>query len=152
MATSRILGRDRMRKVLKALPEAIRKRLREAILSESEAMAGMMRSIVPVDRGDLKKSIKVTPGDEAPALYARVRSRRAEKDPYLAAIVHADDFKARFVEFGTAPHVNQGQFTGTMNPGTPAQPFFFPSFRAHRKKAQSRINKAARQGIKDGLK
>lgn len=149
---SRIVGRDRMRKVLKALPDAVRKRLREAIIAETEAMAGSMRTLVPVARGDLKASIKVTPGDEAPALYARVKSNRTEKDPYLAAIVHVDDWKARLVEFGTAPHVNQGQFPGTMNPGTPAQPFFFPSFRAHRKRAQSRINKAARQGIKDGLK
>lgn len=149
---AKITGRDRMRKVLKALPESVRKNLRVATLAGGEDMAGTMRSLVPVDRGDLKDSIKVTPGDQALHLYNQSRSRRVEKDPYLAAIIHVDAFYAAWVEFGTPPHINQGQFAGTMNPGTPAQPYFWPGYRSRKKQVIARINKAARKGIKEGFR
>lgn len=149
---SRIDNKIRMRKVLKILPAAVRKRIRAAVLDSAEDMAGMMRNLAPVKTGMLKRSITVTPGDEAPQLYNRVKSRRIEKDPELAAIIHTDDYDARWVEFGTHPHINEGEFKGTQNPGARPHPYFFPAYRAQKKQAQARINKAARQGIKDGLK
>lgn len=149
---SRITGRDRMRKVLKAIPVEMRKRLREAILAAAEEMAGDMRSLAAVHSGHLRDSIKVTAGDEDPALYERLKSRRTEKDPELAAIIHVDAFYAPFVEFGTAPHVNAGEFPSTQNPGSRAHPFFFPAYRARKKQVINKINRAARQAIKDGLR
>lgn len=141
-----------MRQVLKVLPTAVRKQIKGAVLEAADEMAGMMRNLAKVRTGELRREIHVTPGDEAPALYAKVKARRLEKDPELAVIIHDDSPHARFVEFGTAPHVNEGERPGTENPGMRAQPFFFPSYRARRKQAQAKINKAARQGIKDGLK
>lgn len=141
-----------MRKVLKAMPVELRKRLREAIISGSEDMAETMRNLAAVHSGHLRDSIKVTPGDENPALYEKLKSRRSEKDPELAAIIHADAFYAPFVEFGTSPHVNAGEFKGSRNPGGHAQPFFFPAYRARKKQVLAKINKAARQAIKDSVK
>jgi hypothetical protein len=115
-------------------------------------MAGMMRRLAVVHSGHLRDSIEVTPADENFALYESVRSRRREKDPELAAIIHADAFYARFVEFGTAPHTNAGEFKGSLNPGTPAKAFFFPSYRARKRSVQNKINRAARKAIKDGLR
>lgn len=149
--SSRIENRIRMRQVLKILPQTVRKRIKTAVLDAAEDMADMMRDLAPVKTGKLKRSIKVTPGDEAPDLYNRVKSRRTEKDPELAAIIHADDFDARWIEFGTHPHINEGEFKGSQNPGTRPRPYFFPAYRAKKKSAQAKINKAARQGIKDGL-
>ncbi len=58
-------------------------------------------------------------------------------------------FYARWVEFGTAPHINGGWFAGTKHPGTRPSPFFYPSWRANRKSAKGKltraINKAAKQ-------
>lgn len=149
---SRITGRDRLRYVLTKLPPTVRKEIREAILAGAEEMAGTMRNLAAVHSGALRDSIKVSPADEKRALYDRLKSKRTTKDPELAAIIEADAFYAPFVEFGTAPHTNQGEFKGTLNPGTHAQPFFFPGFRARKKQVQARINRAARQGIKDGLR
>ncbi len=149
---ARITGRDRMRKVLKAIPIEMRKRLREAILAGAEDMANTMRTLAPVHTGKLRDEINVSAGDERPDLYDKLRGQRTERDPELAAIIHVDDWKAAWVEFGTAPHINKGEFAGTQNPGTPAQPFFFPGYRARKKQVQARINKAARQAIKDGLR
>lgn len=152
---ARILGRDRMRRVLKALPKTVRAQLRRAILEGAEDIASMQRSLAPVRTGALRDSIKVTPGDENLPAYASLKSKRTQKDPELAAIISAGNTKVRYahlVEFGSAPHTNEGQFAGTLNPGASPQPFFYPGFRARKKAAQNKINKAARQGIKDGLK
>lgn len=149
---AKINGRDRMRKVLKALPVEIRKQLRAETFAAAQDMANMMRRLVPVDHGDLQKSIKVDHGDVVPELYNKSRARRVEKDPELAAVIHVDEFYAAFREFGTSPHINQGKFAGTENPGTPAQPYFWPSYRSQKKQAIARINKAARRGIKQGLR
>lgn len=152
---AKILGRDRMRKVLKALPKTVRARLRQAILEGANEIADMQKSLAPVRTGALRDSIVVTPGDQDPPRYAALKSKRTEKDPELAAIISAGNSKVRYahlVEFGSSPHINAGQYPGTVNPGARAQPYFYPGFRARRKSAQNRINRAARQGIKDGLR
>lgn len=152
---SRIEGKVRMRKVLKILPDSVRKQIKAAVHAGAEDMASTMRNLVPTHSRTLRESIKVTAGDADPAGYAKLKSRRREGDPELAAVITAGSrkaFYARMVEFGTPAHINQGRFKGSQNPGTRAQPFFFPSYRARRKQVQARINKAARQGIKEGLK
>lgn len=152
---ARINGKDRMRRVLKALPKAERKRLRTEILDSAEMVARDQRSFAPVRTGALRDSIKVTPGDENLPAYASLKSRRTFKDPELAAIITAGNRAVRYahlVEFGTAAHPVGGKFEGAAHPGSAAQPFFFPPFRSNRRRVQARINKAARQGIKDGLK
>lgn len=144
---SRIEGKVRMRKVLKALPDAVRKQLRAAVLAAAEDIANTQRNLAPVRTGALRRSIKVTPGDQALPEYASLKSKRRESDPELSAVITAGsqetrDSKGRdytrWVEFGTTD--------------TSAQPFFYPGFRAGKKRAQARINRAARQGIKDGLR
>lgn len=149
---ARINGRDRMRKVLKALPKTTRNKIRGALLAGGEDMANVMRRLVPFDQGDLRDSIKVTPADQLPEVYNKARSRRKEKDADLAVIVHVDEFYAALVEFGTPPHINLGQFPGTSHPGTRGQPYFWPGYRSQKKRVIARINKAARQGIKEGLR
>lgn len=149
---ARFDGRERMRRVLKALPDQVRKKIRQAILDESEKMAQTMRRLAPVDTGKLRDSIVVVPATENPRLYQSRRSRRTDPDLELAALVYSELFYAPWKEFGTAPHRNEGEFKGTTNPGTRAEPFFFPGFRARKKAAIAKINRAARQGIKDGLK
>ena len=149
---SRIEGRVQLRKVLKILPQAYRKEIKEAVRSGAESMAQTMRNLAPVHIGHLRDSIKVTPGDEDVRLYNRWKSQKVEKDPELAAIIHTEEFYAPFVEFGTSPHTNAGEFKGTENPGIKAEPYWFPGYRARRKDVQAKINRAARKAIKDGLK
>lgn len=152
---AKILGKDRMRRVLKALPKTVRARLRQAILDGANDIAEMQKKLAPVRTGALRDSIVVTPGEQDVPRYAALKSRRTEKDPELAAIISAGNSKVRYahlVEFGSSPHINEGQFPGTANPGARPQPYFYPGFRAKKKAAQNRINRAARQGIKDGLR
>ncbi len=148
---SRIQGRVRLRKILKILPAKTRAEIQKAVILGAEGMAQTMRNLAPIHIGNLKRSILVTPGNEAPNLYRRWKSRKIEADPALAAVIHTEEFYAPFVEFGTAPHVNAGEFPGTENPGIKAEPFWFPGYRARRKDVQAKINRAARKGIKDAF-
>lgn len=59
-----------------------------------------------------------------------------------------DAYYARMIEFGTAPHLNGGRFAGSKHPGTAAQPFFFPAFRANRRRAKSRVSRAINKAAK----
>lgn len=152
---ARITGRDKMRIVLQRLPKETRLEIRNSILAGAEDTANMQRRLAPVQTGKLRRSIVVTPADQDLPRYAQLKSRRTTKDPFLAAIVSAGNSEVRYahlVEFGTAPHQNEGEFAGTMNPGTPPRPYFYPGFRAMKKRAQNKINKAARNGIKKGIR
>jgi HK97 gp10 family phage protein len=152
---AKITGRDRLRFVLTKLPKTVRAELRKSILAGAEEIAETQRRLAPEKSGELKKSIVVTPADLDIPRYAALKSKRTVKDPYLAAIISAGNSRVRYahlVEFGTAPHENEGSFPGTQNPGTPARPYFYPGFRAMKKRAQNKINRAARQGIKNGIK
>jgi hypothetical protein len=97
----------------------------------------------------LRDSIKVFNGAEKPGLYHKLsKSKGIYGDMELSAIIVSFLFYARFVEFGTAPHINLGEFPDTLNPGFTSEPFFYPGFRARKKDSIARINKAARKAIK----
>lgn len=152
---SKITGRDRLRFVLTKLPKEQRRQLRTAILAGADDIAAMQRRLAPFRTGELRKSIVVTPADRDIPRYATLKSSRTVKDPELAAIISSGNSKVRYahlVEFGTAPHENEGRFPGTLNPGAPPQPFFYPGFRAMKRRVQNKINRTARKAIRDGLK
>lgn len=155
MARTRIQGLEKLRRKLKAIPKAAEDEARKAVVKGANEIAALQRNLVPVDDGDLQDSIHVTnPGESTPP-YSQPGGQRTAKD--LEAIVTAGNSKVRYahlVEFGTAQHVNAGIFAGTQNPGTTARPYFWPAYRALRKRVRSRItrsiNKAVREAAQKG--
>lgn len=126
---TRVLGLDRLRKKLKRFPDVVQAEIRKAMETSANEIVALAKSLVPVDGGTLRDSIGWTYGDapEGAMVLGRVQSSRSGN---LVITIYAgggDAFYARFVEFGTAPHVNGGRFAGSANPGTSAQPFFYPS-------------------------
>ncbi|MCG7507063.1 HK97-gp10 family putative phage morphogenesis protein [Mesorhizobium retamae] len=114
-------------------------------------IAELQYSLAPVDDGDLRNSIEVTsPGEMTPP-YSQPGGRQIAREGQF--LITAGNTKVRYahlVEYGTAPHVNAGQFPGTLNPGTKAQPFFWPGYRALRKRVKSRVTRAINKAVKDG--
>lgn len=147
----KINGRARLRIILKLLPQELRAGIKKATLAAAEDCASTQRSMAPFKTGHLRDSITVTPGDRPFPAGSYKPSRGAIKDPGLAAVVTVGNSKVRYahlVEWGTAPHINAGDRPGTQNPGAPAEPFFIPGYRQVKRKAQQRINTAARDAIK----
>lgn len=146
-----IQGLASLRRKFKRLPELAREEISKAMEESAADVVALAKSLVAVDRGDLRDSIAWTWG-EAPKgsiVLGEVRGGRAAGS--LRITIYAGDDKAyyaRWVEFGTAPHVNGGLYAGSDNPGTPAQPFFYPAWRASRKRAKSRVTRAITKSAK----
>lgn len=137
----RIKNADRFRRLLKVLPEKEREQIKVALREAASSIVSTQKQLAPVRTGALRNSIKATPGDQDLPAYASVRGRAPTKDPELAMILSAGNPSVRYahlIEYGTVK--------------TAAQPFFGPGFRAHRRDAVSKINKAARKAIKDAIR
>lgn len=149
MAT-KVLGLDRLRRKLKRFPEAVEAEIKAAMEVSANEIVALAKSLAPSESGDLRNSIAWTYGD-APKGAIVLGKVKASKSGNLKITVYAggpDAFYARFIEFGTAPHINGGRFAGSNNPGTAAQPFFYPAYRASRKRAKGRVTRAVNTAAK----
>jgi hypothetical protein len=120
---------------MRAIPQAAREAVIPAILKSAEEIAGLQRTLAPVDAGDLRDSIAVTaPGQSTPAYSQPGGSRVAGA---LEAVVTAGNSDVRY------PHLVE---YGTVN--APAQAYFWPGFRLGRKRAATRIKRAVSKAVK----
>lgn len=142
-----VKGLPQLKRKLEKLRTTTAPQVALAMEASAETICNMMRRLVPVDDGDLKASIGWTWG-EAPKGSIKITSA---KNGRLILTIYAGDkkaFYARWIEFGTASHVQGGSRPGTQHPGTPPQPFFYPSYRANRKKVKRDISAAIRKAVK----
>lgn len=138
-------GLDRLeRKLKKTIPAKAIELTRRAMEQSAEEIVGMMRRLVPADTGALRDSIGWTWGDAPKGSMVIARSK-AQTDGLMITIYAGtrdkslgdlDAYYARFVEFGTQKMA--------------AQPFFFVSWRALRRRAGNRIKRQMRKGIREG--
>lgn len=138
-----VTGLDKFKRKLDALPERVRAAAQRALEQGATELVGMQKRLVPVDKGVLRDSIRW----EASAGGSRgLRSGRGsilalKGSRGLAVTVRAGDskaFYAKWVEFGTKAQ--------------PGQPFFFPAYRALRRRIGSRVMRAMKKAIRDGAR
>lgn len=124
MARAALRGRKRFALKLRNLKPAVRYEIEGATEKNAREMAIMARGYAPQSQGggDLKASTKAERYTDGPAIRWRVVSGDAVA------------FYARFVEFGTAAAEGHG--------ATPAQPYFFVSYRALRRRMKRRLGAA----------
>jgi len=149
MAT-KVLGLDRLRKKLQRFPGVVEAEIKAAMEASANEIVALAKSLAPTDSGDLRNSIAWTYGD-APKGAIVLGRVKASNSGNLRITVYAggpDAYYARFIEFGTAPHINGGRFAGSGHPGSSAQPFFYPAYRAARKRARGRVTRAVNKAAK----
>jgi len=157
MAT-KVQGRERLLAKMRALPSDVRSAIKQALAEGADEIVEMQKRLVRVSLagshgnppGTLRDSIVQTWGGDK-ARYSSLAGGAGAGDPDLTVRISAGNSKARYahlVEFGTAPHINGGRFKGTQHPGTAAQPFFYPAYRALRKRVKSRISRATNKAAK----
>lgn len=155
---------------LKQIPAVAVEAARLAMEEGAEEICDFMRQMVPAKSGDLRSSIGWTWGDVPPGAFMidEIRSGPNQGEQYakLQIKIYAgskDAFYARFVEFGTQSHSltptadisrNKKQSSGRRHPGTTAQPFFFPAWKAkraeYRKRIRTRVQAAIREAWRNG--
>ncbi len=133
---TKILGLARLDRKLARVAAASKAEIRAAMERAAEDMVATMKSLAAKDSGALRDSIGWTWG-KAPkgaGIVAQAKSRIAADLTLTIYAGNAEAFYARWQEFGTAT--------------TPANPFFFVSYRAHRKGAKNRIRAATRKAAR----
>jgi HK97 gp10 family phage protein len=147
-----IKGLASLRRKLKRLPQLAEEEISKAMEQSANEIVALMKSLAPVASGDLQNSIAWTWGDapEGAMVLGKVRQKGRGAGNLVITIYAGggDAFHARFVEFGTSPFTNGGLYAGSENPGTAAQPFFYPSWRAGRKRAKGRVTRAINKSAK----
>jgi HK97 gp10 family phage protein len=149
-------NRDRLLKKLAAIQAAPRAAMKEALRQNAAEITAMQKRLAPVVSGDLRNSIGFTFGTYR-AANANVRgvSGGGGGDPDLSVTIHAGDaraFYAAMLEFGASgPWTIGGRFAGATHPGFSAEPFFYPAWRALRRRSKSRLTRAMRKSIRDAV-
>lgn len=130
-------GLDRMNRRFAAVLRNVRETLPTAILKSAYEVADLQRSLAPIDEGDLRDSIVVTPPGGITPPYSQPGGSRTAGD--LEAIVTAGNINVRYPH-----HVEHG--TSKMS----ARPFFFPGWRLARLRALNRIKRVQRKAVRTG--
>lgn len=141
---SKILGLAKLDRKLKRLPTVARTAIRSAMEQGADEMVALAKSLVPVDSGALRDSIGWTWG-KAPKgamTLAKLTSNNLAADLTLTIFVGSRDkslgdrdaYYARWVEFGT---INM-----------PAQPYFYVSWRALKKRIRGRVTRSMNKAAK----
>jgi len=141
---SKLEGRARLLAKMAALPAEVRSAIKQALAEGADEITDMQKRLAPVKSGELRDSIKQTWGGGRER-YSSLNATSGAGDPDLTVRISAGNTKVRYahlIEFGTRPHINGGKFAGTLHPGTRAQPFFYPAYRALKRRVKSRITRA----------
>jgi HK97 gp10 family phage protein len=128
-------GVAQLRAKLKALPDAAKNEIRAALEQNVEEIADFARRLVPVHQGDLRASIGWTFGAAPKGSMVLAQAESTEAD--LRVTVYAGNeraYYARWVEFGTVKMVGR--------------PFFFPAYRAVKRRVRGRLTRATRKAAK----
>lgn len=138
MATyAKVIGLPKLRKKLEALVAVGRDEIRRAMETSADEIVALAKNLVPVDKGDLKDSIGWTWGRAPKGAMTLGTVQTNEVDSGFTITIFAGNseaYYARWVEFGTQKMA--------------AQPYFYPSYRALRRRSKSRVTRAVTKAIK----
>lgn len=130
-----VKGVSQLRKKLTVtLPKRVEDATRKAMEKGADELVAMMKRLAPVDTGDLQMSISWTWGKAPKGSVALAKSEPDSKGMRITVFAgNREAFYARWQEFGTSE--------------MPAKPFFFPSWRALRKRIRSRIVRDMKKAV-----
>ncbi len=133
----KVKGMASLERRMAAIPKALRANVRYAMEDQADKVTEDMWQLAPYRSGVLSSSIGWTWGD-APAGSMSIGKVGKKEYGTMRITIHAgggDAFYARFHEFGTKD--------------MPAHPFFYPVWRARRKRVKSAIARAINKTIKE---
>ncbi len=136
-------GTERLHARFKAVPQKILDEVARVLETQAEKIVGDMRRLAPKRTLALVNSIGWTWGDAPKGSISIGKVRGKSFDQVVITIYagtrdkslgSADAFYARFQEFGTVK--------------MPANPFFFPAWRANKRTAQAAMKRAVSKGVR----
>ncbi|SFC77688.1 hypothetical protein [Tropicimonas isoalkanivorans] len=138
-----VKGVAAFRKRMRDIPAKVRMEVTAAIEASAEEVVRDMRVLNPLP-GDIEIGWTWGKAPKGAISIGRVAGREHDK---IGATIYArgDDFAAAWFEFGTSPRFQKtGKGVGRIT----AQPFFYPAYRANKRRIRSRITRAVKRGMK----
>jgi HK97 gp10 family phage protein len=145
-AVTKIIGLAKLHRKLQRMPAVAKARIQEAMETSANDVVRMAKGLAPVLKsptperraGALRDSIGWTWGKPPRGTITIGKVMNGALGADLTITIYAGDseaFYARWVEFGTQ--------------NMSAQPFFYPSYRASKKSANSRIRRAITRAARE---
>lgn len=131
-----VKGLSSLKRKFKRMPKTVRKRLQATLEQNADELMTAQRALVPKDEGDLEASIRKENPPGRVAVDVRAGGPTTTK-PVRSGVSATYDY-ALGQEFGT-----QDQ---------PANPFFYPPYRLKKGRFKSRLTRATKKAIKEGVK
>ena len=134
---ARLIGLAKLQKKLKAMPTEAKISIQSALEQSADEIVELAKSLVPKDTGDLRDSIGWTYGKvpRGAITLGKVFASKLATDLTITVYAgNSEAYYARWVEFGTQKMA--------------AQPYFYPAYRALRKRAKSRTSRAINKAAK----
>jgi HK97 gp10 family phage protein len=119
----------------------VREAVAKALEQGATEIVNFAKALVPVRDGDLKDSIGWTWGDAPKGSITLGKVMRKRSDGDMVITIFAGNeraFYARWQEFGTQ--------------NMTANPFFYPAYRAVRKRVKGRVTRNMRKAIKEAVR
>lgn len=174
MARVKFKGLPELNRKLKLLQSRFKKEIASAMEIGAQEIVTMAKSLAPLGEatgvnssnnpGALKDSINWTWGKAPPGtiVLGNIKNRKPDANDMIITIYAGNDeaFYARWVEFGTRPHiirVKKARFmtrggvnfgTKVNHPGATQKAFFYPSYRALRTRTKRRISRAVNKAAR----
>ena len=136
-SSARILGLAKLHKKLARMSQGAKDEIQKALEAAADEIVDMAKRLAPVDQGELRDSIGWTWGKAPKGAITLGKVAEASLAGDLTITVFAGNsqaYYARFVEFGTQK--------------MPAQPYFYPAYRATKKRAKSRVRRSLTKAAK----
>lgn len=159
---AKIINRERLRAKLRALPDNLRKNIVDPMEKSAQNIVDLAINLCPERTGALRNSIDWNWGDPPAGSSFGSKAPTVSKSVFRISVYAGNDraFYARWVEFGTQPSVKGSKVSAPSrgkgkkrvayrtHPGTRAQPFFYPAYRASRTKVRSAIARGVNKALK----
>lgn len=121
-------------KLTRTIPRAAKAAAQRAVIEGAHTVAELQYSLAPVDDGDLRNSIEVTPpGSMTPPYSHPGGSQMAREGQALITAGNTDVRYAHLVEYGTIK--------------TPAQPYFWPAWRSLRTRVKGNVTRSIKKAV-----
>lgn len=145
----KIEGIEQLRARLRRIPEAVRDEVRREMESRADDLVAAIKAAAPKDFGALTASIGWTWGDAPAGSFVIAQSSKGNSYAAMRITIFAGNEQTVVTTKSGARFQNAFlQEFGTKE--MPANPFFFPVWRVHKRRIRGGITRAVKRGIQKG--
>lgn len=143
-----LMGRARLERQIQALPKALRDLLKADMEKYAQQFVDKLKTVVPVDTGELRDSIGWTWGC-APKKSTALATAKSSLGSGLTITIYAGN-ESTLVKSakGRRPYLQKAWIVEFGTSKMPARPYFRPLWKLERRKIRSKMKRAATRAIK----